>query len=659
MGVTPVTDGSINSTGKPDVQKVEASNSATGTLSQTSSTSPASTAPTDNSAHTTSLSTSSNTETVHNTVTTPSTAFAATRTVMATNASHPTPTTSVISSTCAANSNDPHSNIANNVRKSPVTVPNSHVSPNSVSNASASVSDSVVSKTPATGASTEEATSTTTALPSATTIATTDKSQQDKTSALKEDEDSNHSSDSEGRVAAQVGSHAMNMIMSGYDPQKGQSVTASAAMNMIKDQYNNKLVDLKLASSSLIPAASVIKSEIKPENSPVNFTKMESTVNHAAVNMIKHELQSTKGLLSSPAGPLTSESVPSFVKKDELDLKHVNMLEGGVPKPAHGPPPLIPTKKEEPQKEKESARREEPMDMNTTDTKSPEIPVQNHASPSPQPSPKPGSPSALVANERPSSSSQPVSTPNSLAVGSPVVEKSPLTQMAGAPFGLLGAYRPFMPGVQGVQLARMPVMSQPSMYAAPAGVLAHPSLGSLGAAGYGGIPFTGASALQAAAMPHMASPLAMAGGVRYAAAPHAAAYMPAAMMPTVPAATGPYSHLGVPGPDPYLAALGMGMGVPTAATAQYANPAAATAMYPQFQMAQAQAAPQFAMISPPRVPFQGFLPRPPTWVQHVQHRQLLPPSVMLTSYVHMEDSLWWCAKTVHIVYIGITAILFI
>ena len=608
MRMPSVPSGSTNNTDNP----VEASNPATtpgmnvgGTLSQAPITNPSNKSPTGHKANT-SITISSTTETAHNPLTTPSYAFAATGTIMTTSATLPAPTTSGISSTSTAHINDSNSNTANNLQKSPVTVLMSHATSNSPGSATESVSDSVVNNTtPVTGAT--EKSASTTALQSATPT-TTEKSQHDKTSALKEDEDSNHSSDSEGRVAAQVGSHAMNMIMSGYDPQKGQSVTASAAMNMIKDQYNNKLVDLKLSSSSLLTSTvGVTKSEIKSENNPINFNKMESTVNHSTVSMMKNDSQSTKGLLSSPAGPM-SESVPSFLKKDELDLKHVNMLEGGV-QPTHGPPPLIPSKTEEAQVE-QSVRQEEPMEMNATDEKSSENPVQNHVLRSPQTSPKPGTPSTSVANERPSSSSQPsenASTQNLLPVSSPTADKSIASHMVGAPFGLLGAYRPYIPGVPGMQLARIPstYMNQPVL-ATPAGLVAHPGLL---AAGHAGLP---SSAIQAAAVPQYASPFAMAGGVRYAAAHPATAYMSAAMMPTVPAATGPYSHLGVPGPDPYLAALGMGVGVPAAATAQYANPAAAAAVYPQLQMAQAHAAPQFAMISQPRIPYQGFLPRPPT-----------------------------------------------
>ena len=614
--------GSVNSTNQPETQKMEASNpvnticmSSNGNQSQAVSRhSIPQTVLTTNVG-----STSSIVGAVHTGISTPATVLASTNTTTATSASslftHHSSGTS--KSTHPSNSNDDsRSSIAENVRNSPISDPSNHTAPNSViepvdNTVNKSVSDSVAKET---------SVAITTGIDSATRTTTppnnptTDKSQQDKNSALKEEEDSNHSSDSDGPVTT-IGSHAMNMIMSEYDPQKGQPITASAAMNMIKDQYNNKLVDLKLTSSPL-PSTTSIKAEINPEGKVINLARNESTLNHSTVNAVKFESQSSKGLLSTPTGPHTSEStVPSFVKKEEKNFKHVNTLEGDIKPMAPGPPPpLIPMKKEEP-KEVETARHEEPMDMN--DRKSPipsEIPIQNHDTSLQQSSPKPDTPDASETNDQHASENpegEILLHSNLVSRPSPTTVKSPAAQMAsaGAPFGLLGAYRPYVAGVPGMQLARMPVLGSQAMLASPAGMLAHPGL-------MAGMPFTAASAIPAAAhagIPHMASPFAMAGGVRYAAPP--AAFMSAApMMHAVPtAATGPYSHLGVPGHDPYLQLASMGMAVPGAATGPIAaTPTAATALYPQLQVAQAPAAPQFAMISAPRMPYQGFLPRPPT-----------------------------------------------
>ena len=614
-------EGSLNNTNLPETQKMEASNRdnsmCMGSIENQSQT--VSRHSTPQTVLTTGVgSTSSLVGAIHASVSTPTTVLASTNTTTATSASspftrHPLSTSK---STHPSNSNnDSSSSIAKNVRNSPISDPINHTAPNSVietvdSIVNKSVSD-IVAKEASTTVTTEMDASTTTTHPN---NPTTDISQQDKNSALKEEEDSNHSSDSDG-PATTIGSHAMNMIMSEYDPQKGQPITASAAMNMIKDQYNNKLVDLKLSSSPL-PSTTSIKAESKPEGKVKNLARNESTLNHSAVNMVKFESQSSKGLLSNPTGPHASESsVPSFVKKEEKNFKHVNTLEGDIKPMAPGPPqPLIPMTKEEP-KEVETARHEEPMDTN--DRKYPiasRVPVQNHDTSSQQPSPKPETPDSSETNDQTASEnpegeillhSSLVSRP------SPTAVKSPAAQMAGAgtPFGLLGAYRPYVAGVPGMQLARMPVLGSQAMLASPAGMLAHPGL-------MAGMPFTAASAIPAAAhagIPHMASPFAMAGGVRYAAPP--AAYMSATpMMHAVPtAATGPYSHLGVPGHDPYLQLATMGMAVPGAAAAPIAaTPSAATAIYPQLQVAQAPAAPQFAMISAPRIPYQGFLPRPPT-----------------------------------------------
>ena len=376
-------------------------------------------------------STSSLVGTIHAGVSTPTTVLASTNTTTATSASssfthHPL---STAKSTHPSNSNnDSSSNIAKNVRNSPISGPINNTAPNSVietvdSTVDKSVSD-IVAKEASIAVTTEMDASTTT---TPQNNPTTDKSQQDKNSALKEEEDSNHSSDSDGPVTT-IGSHAMNMIMSEYDPQKGQPITASAAMNMIKDQYNNKLVDLKLSSSPL-PSTTSIKAESNPEGKVKNIARNESTLNHSAVNMVKFDSQSSKGLLSNPTGPHTSESsVPSFVKEDK-NFKHVNTLEGDIKPMAPGPPPpLIPMKKEGP-KEVETARHEEPMDMN--DRKSPIasiVPVQNHDTSSQQPSPKPETPDSSETNGQPASEnpegeillhSSLVSRPSPTAVKSP------------------------------------------------------------------------------------------------------------------------------------------------------------------------------------------------------------------------------------------------
>ena len=422
-------------------------------------------------------------------------------------------------------------------------------------------------------------------------------------SALREEEDSNHSTDSESAVPAQLGSHAMNMIMSEYDPLKGKPVAASAAMNMIKDQYHTKLT-----SSSALPASTNSGRSVEP-GSKSHLMKGTSPVTHSAFNKAQAFLlsSSSKGLYANLDPPVKGEPLSGNVKLEGRDVNPFTVnAQGGEDKAAQqGNPLLVSTKKEEAAEMKTEMTSSDPNGTHHS-------PLINHKPESGTESPRPRSPATSLTNERPSSQTgspstrlTPASAHSPSSVKSPVM---PAAHMAGAPFGLLGAYRPVVAaGMPGMALGRMPMVSQgfaQPVLAGPTAVFTHPGL----VAGHTALPLTAAASGLSTGLGAMYQPLAMPGAVRYAS-PHAA-YIPAPMIHTVPAATGPYSHLGVPGPDPYLAALAS-RGVHPQAAAPLAAPAAA--MYPSLQVAQAQAMPQFAMYPQARVPFQGMhLPRPPT-----------------------------------------------
>ncbi len=410
-------------------------------------------------------------------------------------------------------------------------------------------------------------------------------------SALRDEDDSNHSTDSES--TAVVGSHAMNMIMSEYDPQMGKPIAASAAMNMIKDQYNNKLADVKLVTSaSALPGNSV--------NSLETRTSAAVVKNESLTLKPGHPL----GFMHPKTDTLGNSELGS-VKKEEASHES-RTLEG---QEWHATSGMGLTKKEEGPEAKPEMNSTADSERNEA-TQSPFAVATTSSGGAINHTPSPGGESPanemLAAEQTGSPGNMMFSAPSPSAVKSPVVTAAQLAAAAAAPYGLLGAYHRPMVGVPGM-LGRIPMVGQAypqPMLAAHSGMLAAPQFAA------GGIPLSAASALPAAqGLPGMPMHLAAPGGVRYAAAPH---YLQAAhtMLHTVPAATGPYSHLGVPGPDPYLAALAP-MGVHTAQAAMQAAPMAAAQLYPQLQMAQAPAMPQFAVY--PRVPYQGLnLPRPPT-----------------------------------------------
>ncbi len=401
-------------------------------------------------------------------------------------------------------------------------------------------------------------------------------------------------SDSEDDDSIQpMGSHAMNMIMSEYDQgKKHVSAKASAAMNMIKDEYDPKKKDLKV---SQVTDTNSIKSDIKNETNK-DMYKTPRIVNHTGVDLLKSD--PTKTLAASHAA-LSSHHMSLFASRLRPELSQKTKVEGhdieNILERANAtliPRQVLSTKTELPSTLQ--GRKDEPMDIskppeNTSmDQSASKSPVAAHTSEATEGPGEAQSEEKTTENyaERPSSNTSHSSIPTAASPHSMI--KSPYAHLANGPHGLLGAYRPIIPGMAlpGMALPGMALAGRPGipMMAAHAAV---PT-----AAGYVGMPGIPAGM---AAMQH---PALAAQGLRVA---QPAAFMPspmaaAPMMAAVPtAATGPYSHLGMPGSDPHLAAMaaaGMGaggLGMASQLQAQAQMQAAAQAQM-QAQAAQMQAA---------------------------------------------------------------------
>lgn len=441
----------------------------------------------------------------------------------------------------------------------------------------------------------------------------------------KEDSLSTHSSDNEdSEVPTSVGSHAMSMIMSEYNPNsKGPvPVKPTAAMNMIKAEYDGKLAEANKLTSNM--KSEVRRAENKLDGSNSLLLDIKKDESHI-LNIKKDPVA-----LVASQKVITNHNITSpLVKTVENDIKKEPKTESDVSAamsiPKKEDMPLDFNKQERvdflTRREREEMIQrkamEEPMELDTkSDTEK-------------QCDSPPVSTSSMRTSVPPANStaSPAISTPPH-STASPSMVKSPMAALpAGIPSGLLGAYRPVI-AAAGIPMGRLPgAAMMPAHH--PQGFIAAPT-------GYmhqaHGLPAAHVSHLiaaqqqqqqQLALHQQMAAAaqqqqlvaaqqqLAAAGGLRLAAAP--AGYMPAAsvgthMIPGMPsyatAHTGPYSHLGMPSTDPHMAAMAM---------AGVASPQLGTAVYPGLQMAgHQQQQQQLAMMQRAAAGYPAFLPRPPT-----------------------------------------------